>query len=152
MGPSVLLALIIAAGGTAAAAGESAPFSLTLQGAASLGTYEAAVNWTVIRLIRSNRREERQRPPCRGAVVRGRRRGGEPLRGSESPPRCLAADRPGPAPSGRSRPVHSLGRPVRGVRLHPRRGQRAEPRLLREGASLQAWMPRAGGLHHDPRL
>jgi len=27
---------------------ESAPFSLTLQGAASLGTYEAAVNWTVI--------------------------------------------------------------------------------------------------------
>jgi len=48
MGPSVLLALIIAAGGTAAAAGESAPFSLTLQGAASLGTYEAAVNWTVI--------------------------------------------------------------------------------------------------------
>jgi predicted acylesterase/phospholipase RssA len=58
MGASALLALIIAAGDSPAPAGESAAFSLTLQGAASLGTYEAAVNWTVIRLIRSNRLEE----------------------------------------------------------------------------------------------
>ncbi len=58
MGASALLALIIAAGDSPAAAGESAPFSLTLQGAASLGTYEAAVNWTLIRLIRFNRLEE----------------------------------------------------------------------------------------------
>jgi len=76
MGPSVLLALIIAAGGTAAAAGESAPFSLTLQGAASLGTYEAAVNWTVIRLIRSNRLEE--------DTQRGRRPHLEALSGSSA--------------------------------------------------------------------
>ncbi|MGZ6076535.1 MAG: patatin-like phospholipase family protein, partial [Myxococcaceae bacterium] len=58
MGASALLALVVASGGSPPAAGESAPFSLTLQGAASLGTYEAAVNWTVIRLIRSNRLEE----------------------------------------------------------------------------------------------
>ena len=76
MGPSVLLALIIAAGGSAAAAGESAPFSLTLQGAASLGTYEAAVNWTVIRLIRSNRLEE--------DAQRGRRPHLEALSGSSA--------------------------------------------------------------------
>ncbi len=55
MGASALLALIVAAGGSPPAAGESAPFSLTLQGAASLGTYEAAVNWTVIRIIRFSR-------------------------------------------------------------------------------------------------
>ena len=58
MGASTLLALIIAAAGSPVAGGESAPFSLTLQGAASLGTYEAAVNWTLIRLIRFERLEE----------------------------------------------------------------------------------------------
>ena len=58
MGASALLALIVAAGGSLPAGPESAPFSLTLQGAASLGTYEAAVNWTLIRLIRSDRLEE----------------------------------------------------------------------------------------------
>jgi predicted acylesterase/phospholipase RssA len=58
MGPSALLALIVAAAASPPAAGETTPFSLTLQGAASLGTYEAAVNWTLIRLIRSNRLEE----------------------------------------------------------------------------------------------
>ncbi len=34
---------------------ETPPFSLTLQGAASLGTYEAALTWTLIRLIRAER-------------------------------------------------------------------------------------------------
>ena len=34
---------------------ESPPFSITLQGAASLGTYEAALTWTLIRLIRAQR-------------------------------------------------------------------------------------------------
>ena len=76
MGASALLALIIAAGDSAAATGESTPFSLTLQGAASLGTYEAAVNWTVIRLIRSNRLEE--------DAQRGRRPHLEALTGSSA--------------------------------------------------------------------
>ncbi len=58
MGASTLLALIVAAAGSPVAGGESAPFSLTLQGAASLGTYEAAVNWTLIRLIRFQRLDE----------------------------------------------------------------------------------------------
>ncbi len=59
MSPS-LVALIITATSAPPATGETAPFSLTLQGAASLGTYEAAVSWTLIRLIRSNRLEQDQ--------------------------------------------------------------------------------------------
>jgi hypothetical protein len=58
MGATALLTLIVAAAGSPPAAGESTPFSLTLQGAASLGTYEAAMTWTVIRLIRSDRLDE----------------------------------------------------------------------------------------------
>ena len=58
MGATALLTLIVAAAGSPPAAGESAPFSLTLQGAASLGTYEAAMTWTLIRLIRSDRLDE----------------------------------------------------------------------------------------------
>lgn len=57
MGPSALLAVIVAATGSSPATGDSPPFSVTLQGAASLGTYEAALNWTLIRIIRSNRLE-----------------------------------------------------------------------------------------------
>jgi predicted acylesterase/phospholipase RssA len=38
-----------------AVSSESPPFSITLQGAASLGTYEAALTWTLIRLIRAQR-------------------------------------------------------------------------------------------------
>ena len=58
MGATALLTLIVAAAGSPPPAGESTPFSLTLQGAASLGTYEAAVTWTLIRLIRSDRLDE----------------------------------------------------------------------------------------------
>ncbi len=76
MGASALLALIVAAAASPPAAGESTPFSLTLQGAASLGTYEAAVNWTLIRLIRSNRLEE--------DTQRGRRPRLEALSGSSA--------------------------------------------------------------------
>lgn len=53
MNLSALLVLIVVAAGSPPASG-SDPFSLTLQGAASLGTYEAAVNWTLLRLIREN--------------------------------------------------------------------------------------------------
>ena len=76
MGASALLALVVAAAGSPPAAGENAPFSLTLQGAASLGTYEAAVNWTLIRLIRSDRLEE--------DAQRGRRPRLEALSGSSA--------------------------------------------------------------------
>jgi predicted acylesterase/phospholipase RssA len=76
MGVSALLALIVAAAGSPSTGGESAPFSLTLQGAASLGTYEAAVNWTLIRLIRSDRLEE--------DTHRGRRPRLEALSGSSA--------------------------------------------------------------------
>ncbi len=55
MGSFVVLALLLAATDSPQATGDSAPFSLTLQGAASLGTYEAGLNWTVLRLIRGNR-------------------------------------------------------------------------------------------------
>jgi len=71
MGPTALLAVIVAATGSSPAAADSAAFSLTLQGAASLGTYEAAVSWTLIRLIRSNRLEdvtERDRRPSLEAI------------------------------------------------------------------------------------
>jgi predicted acylesterase/phospholipase RssA len=51
--PAALLVLVVVATGSPPASG-SDPFSLTLQGAASLGTYEAAVNWTLLRLIREN--------------------------------------------------------------------------------------------------
>ena len=44
-----------ASAGPPSVASESPPFSLTLQGAASLGTYEAAMTWTLIRLIQANR-------------------------------------------------------------------------------------------------
>ena len=70
MGASALLALIVAAGGSLRP-GRERSVSLTLQGAASLGTYEAAVNWTLIRLIRSDRLEEnaaRSVAPSRGAL------------------------------------------------------------------------------------
>ncbi len=76
MGASALLALIVAAAGSPPAAGETTPFSLTLQGAASLGTYEAAVNWTLIRLIRSDRLDE--------DTHRGRRPRLEALSGSSA--------------------------------------------------------------------
>ncbi|HMK74096.1 MAG TPA: hypothetical protein VK454_12200, partial [Myxococcaceae bacterium] len=76
MSPSALLAVIVAATSSPPAAGESAPFSVTLQGAASLGTYEAAVSWTLISLIRSNRLDE--------ATQRGRRLSLEAISGSSA--------------------------------------------------------------------
>ena len=171
MGPSALLALIIAAGGSAAAAGESAPFSLTLQGAASLGTYEAAVNWTVIRLIRSNRLEE--------DAQRGRRPDLEALSGSSAGSVnallaaalwCEADDEVENLSVDRNL-LRDVWLPIGLDQLLP-----GDPALYTpsdglfaasaftpvvdsvqsrvfsgKGLALRAWMPRAGGLHHDPR-
>ena len=53
MGASALFVLVVAATGSPAATTGSAPFSLTLQGAASLGTYEAAIDWTFLKLARA---------------------------------------------------------------------------------------------------
>jgi uncharacterized membrane protein len=170
MGASALLALIIAAGGSAAAAVESAPFSLTLQGAASLGTYEAAVNWTVIRLIRSNRLEE--------DAQRGHRPRLEALSGSSAGSVnallaaalwCEADDEVENLSVDRNllrdvwlRSVWTSSfRATRPSTLPRTACSRRPPSppwwtscraASSPGrASLQAWMPRAGGLHHDPR-
>jgi hypothetical protein len=88
MGATALLTLVVAAAGSPPAAGESAPFSLTLQGAASLGTYEAAMTWTLIRLIRSDRLDEEMQ---RGRWPRLEGLSGSSAGGSAPlpPPRCV---------------------------------------------------------------
>ena len=65
MDPTAVLALVVAATVSVPTVEEREPLSLTFQGAASLGTYEAGFGWTVIRLARANR--------LQGEAVRRRR-------------------------------------------------------------------------------
>jgi hypothetical protein len=62
---TVVLTLVVAATVSVPAGDEREPLSVTFQGAASLGTYEAGFGWTVIRLARANR--------LQGEAVRRRR-------------------------------------------------------------------------------
>ena len=55
MSPFALLLLLGAAAGSPPVVDARPPFSITLKGSASLGTYQGAFNWTVIRIIRSAR-------------------------------------------------------------------------------------------------
>ena len=167
MGASALLALIVAAGGSLRP-GRERSVSLTLQGAASLGTYEAAVNWTLIRLIRSDRLEEnvqRGRLP-RLEALSGSSAGSvnallaaalwceaddevDNLRGSEPPPRRLACDRP--TSSFRDPNLYTPSDGLFAASAFTPVVDSVQSRVfLGEGASLQAWMPCSGGLHHDP--
>jgi predicted acylesterase/phospholipase RssA len=58
MGPTGVLALVVATTVSIPTGEEREPLSITFQGAASLGTYEAGFGWTVIRLARADRLQQ----------------------------------------------------------------------------------------------